>query len=94
MRTVMELAGIKNAFGKQLGSSNPLNNARATVDGLSQMRTFEQRARDRGLSVGEMLVWKPGKPCLPPPPFPLAPQRAGVFLEQALSCLVLGVPRC
>ena len=34
MRVVLELAGIRNAFGKQLGSGNPLNNARAAIEGL------------------------------------------------------------
>ena len=35
IRTVLELAGIKNILSKQLGSSNLLNNARATIHGLS-----------------------------------------------------------
>ena len=59
MRTVLELAGIKNAFGKQLGSANPLNNARATIDGLSQLRTFQQVALERGLTIEEMLGYQP-----------------------------------
>lgn len=33
-RVVLELAGLKNIFGKQLGAASPLNNARATVEGL------------------------------------------------------------
>jgi small subunit ribosomal protein S5 len=39
IRTVLELAGIKNILSKQLGSNNLLNNARATVDGLSSLRS-------------------------------------------------------
>lgn len=35
-------AAVKNAFGKQLGTANPLNNARATLEGIKQMRTFQQ----------------------------------------------------
>lgn len=42
VRVVLELAGVKNAFGKQLGTSNPLNNARATLEGIKTMRTFQQ----------------------------------------------------
>lgn len=61
VRIVLELAGIKNAFGKQLGSGNPLNNARATVDGLSRMRTFEQVAELRGLTVSELMGFRKGK---------------------------------
>ena len=42
VRTVLELAGIKNILAKQLGSNNPLNNARAAVDALSGLRTFRK----------------------------------------------------
>lgn len=51
VRVVLELAGVKNGFGKQLGSPNALNNARATVDGLSNMKTYKQVAADRNVSV-------------------------------------------
>ena len=40
IRTVLELAGIKNILSKQLGSNNLLNNARATVQGLSTLRSY------------------------------------------------------
>ena len=40
IRTVLELAGIKNILSKQLGSNNLLNNARATVNGLSLLRSY------------------------------------------------------
>lgn len=55
VREILELSGIKNGFGKQLGSDNPLNNARATIDGLSQLRTLGQAAANRGMSVEQML---------------------------------------
>lgn len=42
VRVVLELAGVKNGFGKQLGSSNPLTNARCTIEGLKNMRTYEE----------------------------------------------------
>jgi|TARA_B110000503_G_scaffold128421_1_gene199431 small subunit ribosomal protein S5 len=40
IRIVLELAGIKNILSKQLGSNNLLNNARATINGLSSLRAF------------------------------------------------------
>jgi small subunit ribosomal protein S5 len=39
IRTVLELAGIKNILSKQLGSNNLLNNARATINGLTSLRS-------------------------------------------------------
>lgn len=53
-RTVLELAGYKNCFAKQLGSSNPLNNARAVVAGLSEMRTFKEVAKVRDMTLEEL----------------------------------------
>ncbi len=40
IRTVLELAGIKNILSKQLGSKNLLNNARATIHGLSILKSY------------------------------------------------------
>ena len=40
MRTVLEMVGIKNILSKQLGSNNLLNNARATIDGLSTLKSY------------------------------------------------------
>ena len=40
VRTILELAGVKNILAKQLGSSNPLNNARAATDALSSSTDF------------------------------------------------------
>lgn len=51
VRTVLELAGIQNILSKQLGSNNVLNNARATIDALANLRTFEQAATDRSVSI-------------------------------------------
>lgn len=53
-RVVLEAAGIRNGFAKQLRSKNHLNNARATIDGLLQMRTHEEVAEIRGKTVWEM----------------------------------------
>lgn len=51
VRTVLELAGVKNILAKQLGSNNPLNNARATVDALETLRTFSEVAQERGVPL-------------------------------------------
>lgn len=68
MRVVLEMAGIKNAFGKQLGSGNPLNNARATIEGLRAQRTLQMVADQRGLSVQELMGFRPGAlPCFSSP---------------------------
>ena len=47
VRTILELAGVKNILAKQLGSSNPLNNARAATNALLKLRTFSQVRQDR-----------------------------------------------
>ncbi len=44
VRAVVELAGIRNIYSKNLGTNNPLNVVIATVDGLTQMRTAEEFA--------------------------------------------------
>ncbi len=54
VRTVLELSGIKNILAKQLGSNNPLNNARAAINALEQVRTFSQVARDRGVALEQI----------------------------------------
>ncbi len=54
VRTVLELAGIKNILTKQLGSNNILNNARATINGLLNLRTFQQAAQDRNISISAL----------------------------------------
>ncbi len=54
-RAVLELAGVHNILSKSLGSNSPLNVARATIKGLSQLRTFKEVAQARGLTVKEMI---------------------------------------
>lgn len=53
-RIVLELAGIKNILAKQLGSNNNLNNARATLNALSNLRTFSETAKNRNISLEEL----------------------------------------
>lgn len=54
VRTVLELAGVKNVLAKQLGSDNPLNNARAAVNALDLLRTFAEVAEERGLTLEQI----------------------------------------
>lgn len=55
VRAILESAGVRDALTKSLGSSNPINVARATIAGLKSMRTLEQVAKIRGLTP-EMLA--------------------------------------
>ena len=51
VRTILELAGVKNILAKQLGSSNPLNNARAATDALARLQTFNEVSNNRNLTA-------------------------------------------
>nr|YP_011005855.1 30S ribosomal protein S5 [Desmarestia aculeata]QWK43724.1 ribosomal protein S5 [Desmarestia aculeata]WAM62859.1 30S ribosomal protein S5 [Desmarestia aculeata] len=55
VRIVLELAGIKNILSKQLGSNNPLNNARATIIALNGLTTIEQVMQKRQISLEQVL---------------------------------------
>jgi len=54
VRVVLELAGIKNIRSKSLRSNNPINVVKATFEGLKSLRTAEQVAKIRGISVEQM----------------------------------------
>ena len=55
VRAVVELAGIKNIRAKSLGSNNKTNVVMATLEGLKAMKTPEEVARLRGISVEQLL---------------------------------------
>jgi small subunit ribosomal protein S5 len=55
-RSVFELAGVENILSKSLGSNSPLNVARAALKGLAELRTFQDIADARGLSVKAMIM--------------------------------------
>jgi len=57
-RSILELAGVGDVLAKSMGSRAPLNVARATINGLQQLRTFEEVARLRGISLRQMLAGK------------------------------------
>ncbi len=54
VRAVLEAAGVTDVLTKSLGSNNPINVVRATLDGLGRLTTPEQIARERGISVEEL----------------------------------------
>jgi small subunit ribosomal protein S5 len=55
VRAVLELAGIHDVLSKSLGSQNPINLVKATVNALQTLRDPKQVAELRGLTVAEVL---------------------------------------
>jgi small subunit ribosomal protein S5 len=58
VRAVLELAGIRDILAKSLGTTNPINMAKATVNGLKSLRRPEDVAKMRGLSISQVLPYK------------------------------------
>ncbi|EKD49558.1 MAG: 30S ribosomal protein S5 [uncultured bacterium] len=54
VRAVVELSGIKNILSKMLGSSNKINNVRATILALRSLKTPDEIAKMRGKNVSEL----------------------------------------
>jgi small subunit ribosomal protein S5 len=55
VRAVLELAGIHDILSKSLGTQNPINLVKATVQGLRELRTPSEVAELRGLSIAKVL---------------------------------------
>ena len=55
VRAVLELAGIRDVLSKSLGTQNPINLVKATVEGLQSLRRPHEVAELRGKSVREVL---------------------------------------
>ena len=54
VRVVLDLAGIKNIRAKCLRSNNPTNVVKATIEGLKSLRTAEEVAKTRSISVEQV----------------------------------------
>ena len=54
VRVVLDLAGIKNIRAKCLRSNNPTNVVKATIEGLRNLRTIEEVAKTRSISVEQV----------------------------------------
>lgn len=54
VRAIMECAGITDILTKSLGSTNPHNMVRAAMEGLRQLTTVEQIARERGVEPSSL----------------------------------------
>jgi small subunit ribosomal protein S5 len=55
VRAVLELGGVRNVLAKSLGTTNPINMAKATVAALQDLRRPEDVARIRGKTISEVL---------------------------------------
>ena len=54
MRAVLENAGVKDVIGKSLGSSNPHNVVKATIQALNELRSANDVAQNRGVDLGKV----------------------------------------
>ena len=68
VRAVLELAGIHDILSKSLGTQNPINLVKATVAGLRGLRTPDEVAELRGLTVDQVLGLGGGGARPPRPP--------------------------
>jgi small subunit ribosomal protein S5 len=76
VRAVLELAGIHDILSKSLGSQNPINLVKATMAGLESLRTPDEVADIRGLSVNQVLGLT-SDPALTSDPTSAAPDAGG-----------------
>jgi small subunit ribosomal protein S5 len=54
VRAVMECAGVRDVLAKSIGSNNPHNMVKATMEAFKEMRSAAEVAKARGISVGEL----------------------------------------
>ncbi|MCM3612580.1 MULTISPECIES: 30S ribosomal protein S5 [Planomicrobium] len=55
VRAVLELAGVQDILSKSLGSNTPINMVRATINGLTQLKSADEVAKLRGKTTEELL---------------------------------------
>jgi small subunit ribosomal protein S5 len=65
VRAVLELGGVRNVLAKSLGTTNPINMAKATVVALKELRRPEDVAQIRGKQVSEVLPLPARRPAEP-----------------------------
>ena len=73
VRAVLELGGVRNVLAKSLGTTNPINMAKATVAALQQLRRPEDVARIRGKQISEVLPIPAIRPKAAEAPAPAVP---------------------
>jgi small subunit ribosomal protein S5 len=87
VRAVLELGGVRDVLTKSIGTQNPINLVKATMDGLVRLRRPEEVAELRGLTVSQVLGLSNGKAAdgehLAAGPVVEAPQPAGPVSEEA-----------
>ena len=57
VRPILELAGIRDVLAKSLGSPNPINTARATMECLKSIKVAEDVCRMRGVALEDIVPW-------------------------------------
>jgi small subunit ribosomal protein S5 len=83
VRAVLELGGVRNVLAKSLGTTNPINMAKATVAALQDLRRPEDVAKIRGKRISEVL------PLPAIPPAEAEPEREAPLEEAALATAVV-----
>ena len=61
VRAVLELGGVRDVLTKSIGTQNPINLVKATMQGLHSLRRPEDVAKLRGISISEVLGLGPGR---------------------------------
>jgi small subunit ribosomal protein S5 len=83
VRAVLELAGVRDILAKSLGTTNPVNMLKATVQGLQSLRRPEEVAKTRGKTISEVLPIKKEEPATEEAPAEEAPAEEPVAVAAA-----------
>jgi small subunit ribosomal protein S5 len=76
VRAILELGGVRDILAKSLGTTNPINMLKATVDGLKRLRTPEEVALSRGKTIAEVLPIPKARPAPEPAAAPVVEEPA------------------